>query len=67
MVPPGGPQPGLRAAQAAATDEQPPARPTRAISSSQKRSIAFWVFADLLRRQMCRASRVSARVARIGW
>ena len=43
-----------------------PARSTRAINSSQKRSIPFCVFADPLRRRMCSASRVSARVARIG-
>ena len=43
-----------------------PARSTRAISSSQKRLIPFCVFADPLRRRMCSASRVSARVARIG-
>jgi hypothetical protein len=44
-----------------------PARVTRAISSSVKRSIPFCVFADPLRRRMCSVSRVSARVARIGW
>jgi hypothetical protein len=44
-----------------------PARPTRAISSSQKRLIPFCVFADPFRSRMCSASRVSARVARIGW
>ena len=43
-----------------------PARSTRAISSSVNRSIPFCVFADPLRRRMCSASRVSARVARIG-
>lgn len=43
-----------------------PARSTLAISSSQKRSIPFWVFADPFRRRMCSASLVSARVARIG-
>ena len=44
-----------------------PARVTRAISSSQKRTIPFWVFADPFRRRMCSVSRVSALVARIGW
>ena len=44
-----------------------PARSTRAISSSVKRSIPFWLFADPLRRRMWSTSRVSARVARIGW
>ncbi len=44
-----------------------PARPTRAISSSQKRLIPFCVFADPFLSRMCSASRVSARVARIGW
>ena len=43
-----------------------PARSTRAISSSQKRSIPFCVFADPFRSRMCNTSRVSARVARIG-
>ena len=43
-----------------------PARSTRAISSSQKRLIPFCVFAEPLRSRMCSASRVSARVARIG-
>jgi len=43
-----------------------PALSTRAISSSQKRTIPFCVFADPFRRRMCSASRVSARVARIG-
>jgi hypothetical protein len=44
-----------------------PAWFTRAISSSVKRLIPFWVFADPSRRRMCNVSRVSARVARIGW
>jgi hypothetical protein len=44
-----------------------PARRTRAISSSVKRNIPFCVFADPFLRRMCSASRVSARVARIGW
>jgi hypothetical protein len=44
-----------------------PARSTRAISSSQKRLMPFWVLADPFLRRMCSASRVSARVARIGW
>jgi hypothetical protein len=44
-----------------------PARSTRAINSSQKRPIPFCVFAEPLRRRMCSVSRVSARVARIGW
>src|SRR5580658_6778471 len=44
-----------------------PARPTRAISSSVKRSIPFCVFADPVRRRMCSTSRVSARVASSGW
>ena len=44
-----------------------PALATRAISSSQKRSIPFWVFADPFLRRMCNVSRVSALVARIGW
>ncbi len=44
-----------------------PARFTRAISSSVKRGIPFCVFAEPLRNRMCSASRVSARVARIGW
>jgi hypothetical protein len=39
----------------------------RVISSSVKRSIPFWVFADPVRNRMCSTSRVSARVARIGW
>ena len=43
-----------------------PARSTRAISSSQKRLIPFCVFADPFLSRMCSASRVSARVARIG-
>jgi hypothetical protein len=43
-----------------------PARSTRAISSSQKRSIPFCVFAEPFLRRMCSASLVSARVARIG-
>jgi hypothetical protein len=43
-----------------------PARSTRAISSSQKRSIPFCVFADPFRNRMCNTSLVSARVARIG-
>jgi hypothetical protein len=44
-----------------------PARLTRAISSSQKRSIPLCVFADPFLRRTCSASLVSARVARIGW
>ena len=44
-----------------------PARSTRAISSSQKRSIPREVFAEPFRRRMCSTSPVSARVARIGW
>jgi hypothetical protein len=44
-----------------------PARSTRATSSSQKRLIPFCVFADPFLSRMCSASRVSARVARIGW
>ena len=44
-----------------------PARVTRAISSSVKRTIPFCVFADPFRSRMCSVSRVSARVARIGW
>src|SRR4051812_6210076 len=44
-----------------------PARSTRAISSSMKRSMPFWVFADPFLRRICSTSRVSARVARIGW
>ena len=43
-----------------------PARVTRAISSSQKRSIPRWVLADPLRSLRCRTSPVSAREARIG-
>ena len=43
-----------------------PARCTRAISSSVKRSIPFCVFAEPLRKRMCNTSRVSALVARIG-
>jgi hypothetical protein len=42
-----------------------PALVTRALSSV-KRRIPFCVFADPLRSRMCSASRVSARVARIG-
>jgi hypothetical protein len=42
-----------------------PARSTRAISSSQKRLMPFWVFADPFLRRMCSVSRASARVARI--
>ncbi len=44
-----------------------PARSTRAISSSQKRSIPREVFAGPVRQRMCKTSPVSARVARIGW
>ena len=44
-----------------------PARVTRAISLSVKRSIPRWVFAEPLRSRMWSASRVSARVARSGW
>jgi hypothetical protein len=44
-----------------------PARLTRAISSSLKRRIAFCVLTDPFLSRMCSASRVSARVARIGW
>src|SRR4051812_35098489 len=43
-----------------------PARSTRAMSSSTKRSMPFWVFADPFLRRMCSTSRVSARVARRG-
>jgi len=40
-----------------------PARSTRAISSSQKRSIPRAVFADPFLRRTCKTSPVSARVA----
>jgi hypothetical protein len=43
-----------------------PARSTRAISSSQNRSMPFCVFADPFLSRMCSTSRVSDRLARIG-
>lgn len=44
-----------------------PARLTRAISSSLKRRIPRWVFADPLRSRRCSSSPLPARLARIGW
>jgi len=44
-----------------------PARVTRAMSSSQKRSIPREVFAEPLRQRTCSTSPVSARVASNGW
>jgi hypothetical protein len=44
-----------------------PARRTRAKSSSTKRGLPRWVFADPFRLRMCKTSLVPARVASSGW
>ena len=44
-----------------------PARLTRAISSSVKRRIPRWVFAEPFLSRRCSTSPLPARLARIGW